>query len=195
MKTRLHSFDGLSLCSQRDPVREAQQWCDHVLVGGPEERYWVLGLGAGYHVQALAERCPKAVIAVIEFRKPILESFASWGAPLRGQVLATYVENPQDILTSREFELLGLSFPPVLSFMPALQGLEGKARQTEAHLLGKTAESFSIAARHFGFNLESSGQRLAGLEQFNIKTIDSLFDGQSATQERKIVSLMRELVR
>jgi hypothetical protein len=192
---RLTSFQGMSLCSQRDPQREAATWCEAVQSKKSEDQYWVLGLGAGYHIEELARRNPKTVICVVEFRKELIELFWAQAPHLKGQVLITHIDRSSNIFHTQVFEIFGLSLAPIFKFFPALQGFEAQAQEVEEHLSGRTPEGFAFFAHHFGFGLEEKLERVQSLDVFNIKTIDSLFDGIGSTRQKKLVSFLKELVR
>ena len=63
------------LHSKYDPLKEVNIWCDKEADDIKEdEEIIVIGLGAGYHIQELANRYPTHKITVIEFN----DSFFKW---------------------------------------------------------------------------------------------------------------------
>ncbi|MCL5781232.1 MAG: DUF115 domain-containing protein [Firmicutes bacterium] len=60
--------------SSYDPLKEAKRWATRVGMNNNLDIFVIVGLGAGYHVQALHRLCPKVPIAVWDFNL----SFASW---------------------------------------------------------------------------------------------------------------------
>jgi len=61
--------------SKYDPLHEAQIWCKNAIESlKVNEEIVVVGLGAGYHIQALAQAIPNKPIIVIEFN----DTFFKW---------------------------------------------------------------------------------------------------------------------
>jgi hypothetical protein len=202
MKSRILTYEGRQLCSARDPLKEAKAWCDLVLA--PEglrrgtfepSHYWVIGLGAGFHIAELAQRRSDSVISVVEWRPNLLESFTSWGNGLRGQVLVENVQSAEDIFQTKSFQIYGLQFSSIFRYVPCLQGSELWSRTIESHLLGQSFEGFSRISQLMDIAVPGLETCVRPQQNLNIKMIDALFDGAAISDEKKIVSLLRELVR
>jgi hypothetical protein len=201
MSLRELTYDGRQLCSSRDPLKEAKGWCDLMLAAeknGPASHYWVIGLGAGFHIEELARRRNESVISVIEFRESLVDSFledSSWGKALRGQVLVERVSGTQELFQSRSFLVYGLQFSRVFRFIPCLQGLEDWSSAVESDLLGRSPSGFKTISKLLDLSIPGFESRIRENESINIKMIDSLFDGAPMSEQKKMVSLLKELVR
>jgi hypothetical protein len=196
MKARELIFEGRQLCSSRDPLKEARIWCDLMLASeknGPSGHYWVIGLGAGYHIEELARRRNESVISVIEGRESLAHTFSSWGKALHGQVLIENISSSAELFESPSFLIYGLEFSSIFRFAPCLQGAESWASCLEADLLGRSAIGFKTISKLMNISVPSD--RIQNNCEISIKTIDSFFDGAPMSEEKKIVSLLKELVR
>lgn len=72
---KIISVDGVALCSTNDPTQEAAAWVERnkkTLHG--IETVFVLGYGAGYHVDLLAEKMPHLQVVAIEALPELLPS-------------------------------------------------------------------------------------------------------------------------
>lgn len=197
MNQRLRSYAGLNLCSTRDPQKEGERWCDLVLTSEKEvaRHYWVIGLGAGYHLEALAKRRPNSVISVIECRQEIIDAPNQWDTTLAGQILIEKVRTSVELFATKSFEIYGLEFSPVYCFVPALQGIESWSQRIYADLLGYSNTSFRYLAEKMKLSLNQNSATSYPEAIINIKHIDREVGGLEARQDKKIVQLLRELVR
>lgn len=98
--------------STYDPVREAIRWSESVNVDTEiiPHSIIIIGMGAGYHVQALLKKYPKYQFSVWDFNK----SFASWA---NQECLHDWVNNYHNV-TYRSTELLeeiSRDFLPLIS--------------------------------------------------------------------------------
>ncbi len=202
MAARTSTYNGYQLCSSRDPLKEAGLWCDHLeknesFLGRNSNatHYWVLGLGAGFHIEELARRKSQSVISVFEPRVQCRADFAEIGTSLSGQVIIEDIESTQDLFNSRSFQIFGSSTMSVYRFAPSLHQLEGWARSIEEALLGRSAEGFLKISQMLGMSIAQNSDRLEKVVSANIKEINALLDGAPMNSEKQLVSLLRELVR
>lgn len=64
------SVNGVHLCSTFDPTREAEKWADRQVELTTDTTVILLGLGCGYHAQAIASRINERVV-VLEESSPL----------------------------------------------------------------------------------------------------------------------------
>lgn len=202
MRERLSSLNGYQLCSSRDPIREARQWCDHLeateaYLGRSSDltHYWIVGLGAGYHIQELALRKPQSVISVIDPRAECHESFSEIAKELSGQVILESVETSQELFCSNSFKIFASSTIAVYKFLPSLQKIESWAATIENSILGQTVESFQEIAQLMSLSINTNRGSNDAHAAVSIKDINTFLDGRVDGQERQMISLLRELVR
>lgn len=119
----LISWQGRTLCSSRDPLREGEKWASLVQAkfGG---KVVILGLGLGYHVQALASLRPDLLIHVFDLHETLLQRF----------------ESPRQVILHKSSSPMYLKFDEVYDFQPAQQGLEKEYQLLKQNLFGVETE-------------------------------------------------------
>lgn len=104
--------NGFALCSLRNPEREAmlwlQQWDKYL---ADELEVVVLGLGAGHHVQQLAQNFNDILIHVVEPDSNLIELYKKQNITLPN------INLMNDKFIPEHFQLL-----PILDFRPSWQG-------------------------------------------------------------------------
>lgn len=176
-----------SLCSPRDPLKEARLWCDHHESVRAFSVIRVVGIGAGYHLFELARRHPSLVIEAFDSRidlapgscPPALsELAASFGRRLRSRRISA---DPGALASF-------IGAVPVLAFRPAC-GEEELA--IHRFLLGQDPEAFREGARLSGYPALASARFPEGLA-VNIKSVPV---GTGGERENLLIEALRELVR
>lgn len=106
----------ISLCSSKDPQKEAEQWLlKHDLT--QTEHVLVLGLGAGHHIQQLLNVKKFKTITVIETRPQLIEAFEEYFPLESERVSFFHIKN--HLIEEKLFQFLSDKQPTVLSFRPA----------------------------------------------------------------------------
>ena len=130
------SMGGIALCSGRQPQAEAHRWIETLpksLFSGALSAgsYAVLGLGAGFHVAALADRYPGSTFFVFDFVDELKAHF------LQNFSLKKNIE----ILIDHEIDQFLTSFRPesfvaILNFLPALQWHSAEFKDLSIKIFG-----------------------------------------------------------
>lgn len=115
--------DGRSLCSVRDPQKEARVWAQRV--GLTARSIFVLGHGAGLHVEQLSHLAGARRVMSIDFDRE-----------LKPEILLNPEESGEVIWQSLLREHLEAGFQ-VLSFRPAWAGRENAFQRLEDFMLGR----------------------------------------------------------
>ena len=202
MMARQETFLNQRLCSSRDPIREASLWCDQLEKNecfmqreAQSSHYWVVGLGAGYHIEELAHRKPKSVISVLEFREDLIVNFTHWGSALRGQVLVEKVENISSVFETGSFRAYGLNHSSVYTFMPAVMGARAWAESLQQGLLARSAEGLHLYSQEMQADFHEAVRGHSLAQGVTVKSICNLLDGQPMSAEKKAFTLLRELIK
>lgn len=111
--------NGLALCSQRNPEREAmlwlQQWENYLV---DELEIVVVGLGSAHHVQSIAQKFADILIHVIEPDIKLIELYQQHAVKSDSQT-QIHLLNKFSNADAEHFQLL-----PILDFRPGWQGFE-----------------------------------------------------------------------
>ncbi len=121
--------DGLSLCSTRAPLREAQAWVSQLNIN-LQKTVLVLGAGAGFHVDELCRMYPSAHVVTIDFdleMEPDILVARNYSAQqIWAEVIHPYID--------RGFQ--------VVRFRPAWARLEAEFERLEDLILGRGTKVF-----------------------------------------------------
>ena len=97
-KSSLVSFEeGQALASLRDPRGEALKWA-YSLGQIPSNHVVVIGLGSGFHVEALADLDPSVQITVVDSRDSLVPVFRSQFPELAERAQIVIAENLNDLM-------------------------------------------------------------------------------------------------
>ena len=182
-------FKGKLICSGRNPELEAEKWLSQQYIS--QSHIWLLGLGAGFHLDALAYRFPKNEISVVEYSEELASHYELQFANV--QVICA--KNWAEFSRSDGFKKFSLVASDKLNFYPAQQTNPEFYKEILLGLNAQTVESFYTYSRLLNITWNALEQRVKSMQTFNIKEIDSAFDGQAANKTKKIFSVLKELVR
>ena len=181
-------YQGRGLCSIRNPVKEASQWCDHHDFIKNFAQVTVIGIGLGYHLLELSKRWPLVAIRAFDFKDSLT-------------ALTLPVDQSYDLLSLENCELFFapearhewsqvVPLGPVVKFQSACFEEENVIY---TKLLGQTPEHFALwseALNYFSFaELASS---IPSNLAVNIKSLP--IAPEAYLTENKILNLLKELV-
>ncbi|HEX4926140.1 MAG TPA: hypothetical protein VFV50_18750 [Bdellovibrionales bacterium] len=139
--TRIPKWNGRLLASRVDPLREAVHWADRAeaRVRGVRTAF-ILGLGAGFHVQELAKRFSNLNIIAFE---PIAELADDFNARSSAPNVTVIVPFKGALVLSepRVADAVCASYV-VLRHAPTMKCSEELLTETERWLLGRDDQSF-----------------------------------------------------
>jgi hypothetical protein len=161
-------------CSRRDPVREAELWLQRQKISGP---VLVLGLGAGFHIQALPVELE---IHVIELRPALVERWQRINKRL------LKIHDPK-------IDFCG----EILEFRPAWSGLEIQYQEISNNLRGLNRQGLQTKAEAQDLWILSEALRKSELPEnyeITIKDIVNLIPIENQSEEARLWRALRELV-
>lgn len=180
---------GRSLCSRRDPIREAGQWVESLNLSGLEQEIAVVGTGAFYHLFALRESYPKLKI-IIYSSVEVMPWKASRSIQIEWQNLllsnVTLLQSDEAVQRSA----IDFIFGPVIYLKSAL--VENDLTIVE-NLLAQSAQVFRQRCQNldnlrYDLRLKNHDKNTA----VNIKSFETI---QMIEREDKIISILQELIR
>lgn len=131
--------EGRQMSSFIDPHKEAIEWVDHYSsLLANRKAIIVLGVGSGYHIEALRSRFSGHVI-VIEKLKPLVEHFQRTFKELNERVTVMSLSEALKRISEE-----GLPAPyAVVAFAPAIYLFKMEYQSVFDHLVGRTPEGLS----------------------------------------------------
>jgi hypothetical protein len=187
----------LSLCDAADPITEAEKWVTEQNMSISKEIV-VLGLGAGFHVQALQEAHPNVKIHVVECRDQLL--------PIYKNQIHSQLENYscfhslEELLGSELFEVTVSRSLPVYFFRPSWGAQEDMFYSLWKNLTGRSVYAI---ARHFAnLGLEIDDGTLASLKNsekpLTIREATEIViksESPKAQEQRSYFEALKELIK
>lgn len=175
--------NGLALCSQRQPITEARVWVSQVL---PQlkKTIFVLGVGAGYHVEELCRMHPDAHVVTIDFDAELQPDLLIHPNFSPGQVWAEIIHPYID----RGFQ--------VLKFRPAWAGRENQFERLEDLILGRGTKAFENVewlASDAGV-LEWLAEVQPGFFHSLLSVVPPVTNSRPLSEKQKVLLALRELV-
>ncbi len=190
--SRIHSFDGKLICSNRDPNGEADNWVSQFL--NLESNVYILGLGAGYHLEKFIEKFPLKSVCVIDNRGSLLNSFRNHSRMNLNKVQFAILNEASELFQLQIINDWAFEKVSILNFYPCQQCDKEFYLNLNKHLKGKSKESSKFYCDRLGLDWDLISRK-EELKNYNIKEFNSLFDGQIKSEQKNIFSLLRELVR
>lgn len=184
---RLVSYEGVLLCSQRDPLKEAERWCldipnfSHIIV---------LGLGAGYHVETLAAKYPQSHIHVFDHRKTLVDSFNSFSKISNVTVKVLDL----DKIELDSFFCSENAYKYAKIFYPSVQSNYGQYHKLQKTILARDPLVFEHRAKQSGIDC-LNWDKIKKFDEINIKAIYECKSDATQTDPARIIIILRELVK
>ncbi len=179
---RLPTLDGRFFCSRRDPKREAQSWLQSQRrLISENKTLVVLGLGAGFHIEALQAAVTNP-IHVIELRPELIGHWQIHNSESKIQVSPSIV--PSENLQ-------------ILEFRPAWNGLEVRYENLSRELRSVHIHSLRAEAEAHDLWILSDALKKANLPEnleLTIKDIVHAIPLENQSEEARIWRALRELV-
>ncbi len=177
-------LNGQLLCSTIDPVIEGRRWAEKITSISKEwEAFFILGLGGGYHVSALASLLPDTEVIVIEANRILETELLSRRGPMPSNVTILSGMN-QDSIRNQVFVRSGL------------RSLYGVGRHTSSIRLDreyyKSIESVILGRTPA--EIRSQIDSRPGLSAF-LDTLDLFKEPKFATTEITVIQLAEALRR
>ncbi len=146
--------NGSSLCSKTDPQGEALRWV-YSLGNIPTDHVVVIGLGAGFHVAALADIHPNIKITVVDNREALVSVFRSQFKDIEDRVEVVIASESRDLLRSDTYADITNRRCFVLSFCESWGEQDDLMSSFFAHATGRTVEAVKYHLSNLGMNMKS----------------------------------------
>lgn len=188
--------DGRLLASQVDPVAEAKAWLSRRMrFMDKVKTVFVLGMGAGYHIQVLCETT-SAKIVVIEPDLEVIEAAAKIHSFPADRVLIETVQSPRGLRSAQSVRD-GVRASFVVLLHPASRACDPAFyKDCQAQLTGRDWGSLNWQWKlKNGPSLDSS-PRVATEEALTIYDLEQTELVQNSEErERMLIKALRELVK
>lgn len=184
---------GEALASVRDPQAQGLKWA-YSLGAMPTRHVVVVGLGAGFHIAALADVDPSLKITVIESRDALLRVFWSQFPELENRVEILTLQSPQDIFRTELFTEVLKEAPYVLSFVECWGQQAEFFNEVFAHVTGRSLESIRYHFQEFGINIKAAF--LKSKDLLSLKDTFPVIENSTIPENKKqIFRVLNELVK
>ncbi|OFZ17856.1 MAG: hypothetical protein A2Z20_05760 [Bdellovibrionales bacterium RBG_16_40_8] len=198
-KKNILTRNGHLLCSQIDPMREAQRWVDkHRERLSSQKRAIILGVGCGYHLVALEKMLPALDILAIDTEiEPIDFTCREHSLDLMNTKMIL-INNSCEFKENQKIQNVVKTRYDVLKFAPATAMNEKTYALYLNYLVGRTEEGLQFLLSHrpnlknaLNYELLSS----VGNDLISIKTIEAAAIHKEQSRENLIFLALRELVK
>lgn len=185
--------DGESLVSLSDPRGQALKWV-YSLGSIPSDHVVVVGLGAGYHIEALADIYPQLNITVVDSRPSLASVFKSQFPDVANRVTLEFLDTADDLFKRDLFEDVQKNRSYVLSFRECWGQQGALFSELFAHLTGRSLESVRYHFQEFGFNIKALF--LDPKKMISMKDLMPAIESASIPDTQKqMFRVLRELVK
>lgn len=173
--------DGRSLCSVRDPLKEAKAWAQRASLTA--RTIFILGHGAGLHVEQLSHLAGARRLISIDFDRE-----------LKPEILLSPEESGNVIWQSLLCEHMEPGFQ-VLSFRPAWAGRENAFQRLEDFMLGRgTATGETVPWLNEDVGIAAWIENADNSFYQSLKSIVPVDLGVVTSGRQKILLALRELI-
>ncbi|MFM6926875.1 MAG: hypothetical protein ACKOX6_00330 [Bdellovibrio sp.] len=193
-ESSLVSFEeGQALASLGDPRGEALKWA-YSLGQIPSRHVVIIGLGSGFHIEALADLDTDVQITVVDSRDSLIPVFRSQFPDLEDRVQIVVADNVTDLMKSDVYADVVANRAFVISFRECWGNQVDLFSQFFGHLTGRSPEAMKYHFEEFGMNMKSLFFRSNNL--LSIKDILPVVESSEISEEKKqIFRALGELVK
>lgn len=185
--------EGQALASLRDPRSEALKWV-YSLGAFPSQHIVVIGLGAGFHISALADLDPSVQITVVDCRESLIPVFKSQFPDLADRINILIADNVQELMKSDLYKDVVHDRAYVLSFRECWGKQVQKFSQFFAHLTGRSADGVRYHFEEFGMNMKALYLEQNSL--LSIKDVLPVVEASVMSEDKKqLFRVLGELVK
>ena len=173
---------GRALANFTNPQAEALKW-SYSLGSIPTSHVVIVGLGAGFHVAALADLDPHLKITVVDHRPGLLPVFNSQFSELSERVEVVIFQNAEDLFKTDLFQEVLNQRCFVLSFQECWGESSTIFANAFAHLTGRSVESVKSHFEDFGINIKAFCMQNKNM--LSIKDVLPAVESSNATEKEK----------
>ncbi len=193
-ESALISFEaGTPLANITQPREEALKWA-YSLGPIPSSHVVVIGLGSGFHIEALADLDQDVQITVVDSRDSLIPVFRSQFPELAERVQIVIADNVQDLMKNDIYADVVATRAYVVSFRESWGEQMDLFSQFFGHLTGRTVEAVKYHLEDLQMNMKSLYFQNTNL--LSIKDILPVVEGSQVAEEKKqIFRMLGELVK
>jgi hypothetical protein len=193
-ESSLISFEaGTALANVNTPREEALKWT-YSLGPIPSSHVVIVGLGSGFHVEALADMDQDIKITVVESRDSLLPVFRSQFPELADRVEIVIADNVQDLMKNDIYASVVADRAYVVSFRECWGEQTQLFAEFFGHLTGRSVEAVKYHLDDLQMNMKSLYFQNTNL--LSIKDILPVVESSQVAEEKKqIFRMLGELVK
>lgn len=193
-ESSLISFEaGAALANVNTPREEALKWT-YSLGPIPSSHVVIVGLGSGFHVEALADMDQDIKITVVESRDSLLPVFRSQFPELADRVEIVIADNVQDLMKNDIYASVVADRAYVVSFRECWGEQTQLFAEFFGHLTGRSVEAVRYHLEDLQMNMKSLYFQNTNL--LSIKDILPVVESSQVAEEKKqIFRMLGELVK
>lgn len=193
-ESSLVSFEeGQALASLRDPRGEALKWA-YSLGQIPSNHVVIIGLGSGFHVEALADLDQDVQITIVDSRDSLVPVFRSQFHELAERAQIVIAENINDLMKNDVYAEVVANRAFVISFRECWGNQVDLFSQFFAHLTGRSTEAVKYHFEELGINMKALYFQSNNL--LSIRDILPVVEASQAAEDKKqIFRALGELVK
>ncbi|QDK47347.1 hypothetical protein DOM22_02700 [Bdellovibrio sp. ZAP7] len=193
-ESSLISFEaGTPLANITQPREEALKWT-YSLGPIPSSHVVVIGLGSGFHIEALADLDHDVQITVVDSRDSLIPVFRSQFPELAERVQIVIADNVQDLMKNDIYADVVATRAYVVSFRESWGEQMDLFSEFFGHLTGRTVEAVKYHLQDLQMNMKSLYFQNTTL--LSIKDILPVVEGSQVAEEKKqIFRMLGELVK
>ena len=180
-----------NLCSVSDPQGEGLRWA-YSFGSLPTKHIVIVGLGAGFHVAALADIHPDIRITVIDNRESLVPIFKAQFEDIQDRVEILIAQESRDLLQSDLYKEIVENRSFVLSFFESWGYQEEVLSTLFAHATGRTLESVRFHLSEMNMNLKA--MNTASLELMTLpELLPAIESSDMNVDSKQIFKMLGEL--
>ncbi|QLY25974.1 hypothetical protein [Bdellovibrio sp. KM01] len=193
-ESSLISFEaGTPLANITQPREEALKWA-YSLGPIPSSHVVVIGLGSGFHIEALADLDQDVQITVVDSRASLIPVFRSQFPELAERVQIVIADNVQELMKNDIYADVVATRAYVVSFRESWGEQMDLFSEFFGHLTGRTVEAVKYHLQDLQMNMKSLYFQNTTL--LSIKDILPVVEGSQVAEEKKqIFRMLGELVK
>lgn len=190
--TLFPSEDGLLLCSPRFR-EEAESWAKNHQTD--EHQVFVVGLGGGFHIEALLRRCPRLRVTVIDNRPGLKNIFEAREIEGRERVELVFIDSIEGLYQHEVMQVAAAQGPQVFVFKPCFGSQAAFLGEVFRDLTGRSLRALLFLLPRMGFAGDLQGRlteegRLLNIRDLGV-VIDTFHEGHP---KASAVRILRELI-
>ncbi len=160
------------LLTEKDPVQEAQKWCQDSLI--MDSSCIVVGLGNGFHIAEIVEQKKMMKVFVVDHRPGLMNMFRKQFPELKNIVEIVILESSDRLLRHEIMDQVIRENLSALAFTPCWPKNDNLLATFHRHLSGRSRESLEMFFKKYGIRKDIQIKDESGQRYLNIKDLEIL---------------------